>query len=260
MAEWTRAMPWRQGSVITLADLMAIGTKLPEGCAGGLVITHDCDLANGIEVEPLVECLPFTRLEAPDGNCLNAKNPRVLHMALQLEGAECDVQLCAPQKFSVTKNDLAAFQPTDSLLSDKDRQVLQGWLAARYRRHAFPDELVERMRPVTAYLEKQLKRRAQGVLGVWVDYDPRLPLTDEEPYELWLYIVYSTDSPDNHSQAEELANNLTNRFSTPLPGLILAESAAVSEAGFTLTDQRRTVEFKFEHLSHRIFPDGAYVE
>lgn len=252
-------MPWKQGSVIALADLQALGLDLPSACKGALIITHDCDLANGIDVEPLVECLPFEELEAADGNNTHAKNPRVLHLELQSDGTRHWIQLTASQKFTLTKSALAKFEPVDSLLSDKERQVLQGWLAARYRRHAFPDELVERMRPLSTYLEKQLKKRAQSVLGVWIDYDPRLPLAHEEPYELWLYIVYSNDVSDNRVQAEQVASNITERFAQLISGLILAQCSAVSEASFTLTDQRKTVEFKLEHLSHRIHPDGDFI-
>ena len=260
MAEWTREMSWRQGSFIASSDLMTVVSDLPEGFFGGLVITHDCDLANDADVEPWVECLPCVLIERIDGNCEYAKNPRLLHMTLEVDGVARNIQLCAPQKFSLAKSDLAKFVPVSSALSDKTRQVLQGWLAARYRRHAFPDELVERMRPLSAYLQKQLKNRAHGVLGVWIDYDPRLAIAPEEPYELWLYLVYTTDSPKNHLQAEELANALNERYSNTLPGLILSDCKAVSEQGFTLADQRRTVELKLEHLSHRIHPDGSFIE
>lgn len=260
MTAWTRAMPWRQGSVIALTDLQALQVSLPESCAGGLIITHDCDLANDDEREPLVECLPFKRLDAANGNNTNAKSPRVLHLELQLGVDRCWIEVCAPDKLILSKTRLAELEPAESWLSDKDRQVLQGWLATRYRRHAFPDELVERMRPLTAHLERQLKGRAQAVLGVWIDYQPRATVAENEPYEIWLYLVYSTDSPDNQVQTEDAASNVARRFSDSSDGLVLAECTAVSEAGFTLADQRSTVEFRFEHLSHRIFPDGAVIE
>lgn len=260
MAGWTREMPWRQGSIIAVADLQALGVQLPADCAGGLVITHDCDLANSVDTEPRLEFLPFERLRTANGNNTNAKNPRLLHLEIQQDGETFWIQLRAREKRVLEKNELAAFEPAVSSLSDKERQVMQGWLAARYRRHAFPDELVERMRPVSSYLEKQLKKRAQEILGVWVDYQPREAVVGDEPCELWLYIIYSTDSPVYRSEAEALAAGLKDKFSGPLPGLILAECEAVSEDGFTLADQRSTVEFKLEHLSHRIYPDGVVIE
>lgn len=255
-------MPWKQGSIIHLSDLQALDQALPDNCMGGLVITHDCDLANTIETEPQVEYLPFTMPDTTDGNLTNAKNPRTLQLELLQDGNKCCIQLSALQKACLLKTELAKFEPASGLLSDKERQILQGWLAARYRRHAFPDELVERMRPLSAYLEKQLRARARSVLGIWIDYDPKSLLSDEEPYELWLYIVYSTDSADNHSQAEQVASSISDRFATldPSLGFILTACEAIAETGFTLSDQRRTIEFKLEHLSHRIYPDGDVIQ
>lgn len=260
MAEWKRDMPWRQGSVIALEDLNALGVGVPDDCQGALVVSHDCDLANDDKKDPILECVPFELLEAPDGNHTNAKNPRTLHLEIQLDEVTRWVQLRAPHRFLLNKTDLVVYEPVSSVLGDKERQVLQGWLAARYRRHAFPDELVERMRPVSARLDKQLRSRAKAVLGVWIDYQPRGAVGEEEPYELWLYIVYSTESAAYASQAEEVVSDLQDRFSDSLPGLVLTACGAVSEHGFTLADQRSTVEFKLEHLSHRIHPDGVLVD
>jgi len=260
MAEWTRDTPWRQGSAVSLQDLQSAKVDVPDSHDGGLIITHDCDLANDIETEPVVEWLPFRYVDEADGNYLYAKNPRVVHLVGEQGGSKKYIELRATHKFGLSKEVLAAFVPTSLSLNPRNLQVLQGWLASRYRRHAFPDELVERLRPLSKFLENKLKKQARGVFGVWIDYDPRMPLMDEEPYEVWLSLVYTFDAVDSCERAEALAAELVTRYETAMPGIILSDCQAVSEEGFTLADQRRTVELKLEHLSHRIDPAGPFFE
>jgi len=259
MPEWTRDMPWKQGHVIAASDLRGLGAELPADCEGGIVITHDCDLANDAEKEPYVEWLPLRYVDKPDGNCQYGRNPRTLHLTLALPGGSQSVELQAPRKCVITKSELAGINPASLPMDGKNIQILQGWLAARYRRHAFPDELVERMRPLTGDLAKRLKKQANSVLGIWIDYDPKEALTPDEPYDLWLYIVYTIDNPDASVTAEKLVTAINHDIAPKLTGLLLADCQAVSEDGFTLADQRRTVEFKLEHLSHRLDPAGPFV-
>jgi hypothetical protein len=259
MPEWTRDMPWKQGHVIAAADLQHLGVELPDDGDGGIVISHDCDLANDAEKEPYVEWLLFRYIEQPDGNCLYGRNPRTLHLTIKEAGSRRSIELQAPHKGMIKKSDLAGVMPSSPPMDGKCIQILQGWLAARYRRHAFPDELVERMRPLTSYLAQRLKKQARGVIGIWIDYDPKEPLVSEEPYELWLSIVYPIDIPDAQEAAETLVTAINTDITPKLVGLVLADCRAVSEEGFTLADQRRTVEFKLEYLSHRLDPAGPFL-
>ncbi|WP_194864634.1 hypothetical protein [Alloalcanivorax profundimaris] len=68
MADWTRDTPWRQGSLVARDDLRAIGVSVEEQHVCGLVISHDCDLANDrLDHEPWVELVllePLGKLDA----------------------------------------------------------------------------------------------------------------------------------------------------------------------------------------------------
>lgn len=253
-------MPWRQGSVISLDDLHTLPTDIPSHCDGGLVISHDCDLANDPSTEPQAEWLSIRFIDEVDGNYEYAKNPRVLHLVIEMERGPQSIEVHASQKRALEKRFLTQLVPVSRPLRDQSLQILQSWLAARYRRHAFPDDLVERMRPLFIFLQKQLKTHARGILGVWLDYEPRLPAAADEPYELWLYLVYTIDDPQGREQAESLAATTRERFSPAWPGVILSDCKAISEEGFTLADLRRNIEFKLEHLSHRIHPQGSFIE
>ncbi len=150
-------------------------------------------------------------------------------------------------------------------LTHYSRQILQSWLAARYRRHALPNSLVERLRPVFEYIEKEGKNNSSGILSFQLSYDPKDELPSEEPYELWLNIVYITDEAKYGSMAEDIALRLKTEFpklleKTKNSGTVdLRQCEAFSEMEFTLRDMRDNVEYHLEHLSYRTEPPGSVI-
>ncbi len=96
-------------------------------------------------------------------------------------------------------------------------------------------------------------------------YTPEEELPPEEPYELWLSIVYITDKEVYGSVAEKIASDLKAKFPSLLDknnasGRVdLRRCKAVSEMEFTLQDMRETEEYHLEHLSYRTDPPGPMV-
>jgi hypothetical protein len=96
-------------------------------------------------------------------------------------------------------------------------------------------------------------------------YNPEEELLPEEPYELWLSIVYITDKEEYGSIAEQIASDLNAKFpslldKTKASGRVdLRQCKAVSEMEFTLRDMRDTEEYHLEHLSYRTDPPGPMV-
>jgi len=90
-------------------------------------------------------------------------------------------------------------------------------------------------------------------------------LLPEEPYELWLSIVYVTDEAEYATVAANIAQNLKTEFPNLLEktkdsGMVdLRKCEAVSEIEFTLRDMRDTVEYNLEHLSYRTEPSGSVI-
>src|SRR5205823_3760746 len=115
-----------------------------------LAISHDCDIANdNLDAEPTVEFVLGRVVDKSNGNYGFGKNHRVLHLPATLEGKPATLELLAIRKISIHKEDLATHEPDERfVLEMKPRQILQSWLAARYRRQALPDRLVARLRPV----------------------------------------------------------------------------------------------------------------
>jgi hypothetical protein len=165
----------------------------------------------------------------------------------------------------VPKSLLEAIQPKQTYTLMSSRQVLQSWLAARYRRHALPNSLVERLRTVFGYIEKEGKKNSAGILSFRLSYEPEDELPPNEAYELWLSIVYITDKAEYGSMAQKIAQSMKTEFpklldKTKNNGTVdLRQCEAFSEEEFTLRDMRETVEYHIEHLSYRTDPPGPMV-
>lgn len=90
-------------------------------------------------------------------------------------------------------------------------------------------------------------------------------MPSDEPYELWIYIIYGLECADANHAANELACAIEERFEDLVSknggagSVELSKCVAISEGGFTLDDLRRTTEFKMEYLSHRVYPEGEIV-
>jgi hypothetical protein len=263
---WSRNTSWRQGSVLAQNDFQAVGLTDTPDADLAVAISHDCDIANdNLDAEPAVEFIFARILEERNGNYTHGKNPRILHLDYRHEGSSLCLELLASRKTMVPKSLLEAIQPKQTYTLMSSRQVLQSWLAARYRRHALPNSLVERLRTVFGYIEKEGKKNSAGILSFRLSYEPEDELPPNEAYELWLSIVYITDKAEYGSMAQKIAQSMKTEFpklldKTKNNGTVdLRQCEAFSEEEFTLRDMRETVEYHIEHLSYRTDPPGPMV-
>lgn len=265
---WSRNTPWRQGSVLAQKDFQAVGlTDVPDADLA-IAISHDCDIANdNLDVEPAVEFIFARILEQHDGIFTNGKNPRTLHIDYKHDGQIVFFELLASKKLILPKNMLENLQPDETYkLNTHSGQILQSWLAARYRRHALPNRLVDRLEAVFKHIEDKGKKNSAGILSFRLSYDPQDELPPEEPYELWISIVYISSDKDEY---REMAVNIASSLQKEFPNLLektkhsgtvdLRKCEAVSEMEFTLRDMRDTVEYHLEHLSYRTEPSGPVI-
>jgi hypothetical protein len=263
---WSRNTLWRQGSVLLQKDFHTANLNDSSEAELVVAISHDCDIANdNLEAEPAVEFIFGRVIQKLDGNYTHGKNPRILHLNYIHSGTPISLALIASRRVIVNKNILEAVQPDQTYELIGSRQILQSWLAARYRRHALPNSLVERLREVSKYIQEKGKKNSSGIVSFRLRYDPEEELPPEEPYELWLSIVYITDKAEYGSIAEQIASDLKARFpslldKTNASGRVdLRRCEAVSEMEFTLRDMRDTEEYHLEHLSYRTDPPGPMV-
>lgn len=176
MAEWTRKTPWRQSHVLTAEAVKSLNLVHPDYPNDTIVIvaTHDCDLAQLINIEPQLEVVIGRRITDTDGNYTHAKTARILHV-----GFEGDVPLLAEfvitAKCSVPKEALVDFEPAAGhRLSPSGQATFQRWLASRYRRSAFPDEFERRLVRETKLAERiatAVKPHGDWIAAVLFDVD-----------------------------------------------------------------------------------------
>lgn len=194
---WDRKSKYRQGAVLT--ETVAAQTLTGIGAGQrAVVISHDCDIACGTDNEPNIEVLLAAVVTDENHPFLQAKNPRRLHLAFTHQGNKCVLDLFATEKRYIAKANLIGVDPgADFLLTDDNRQILQRWLAIRYRRHAFPDELNRRVESIFKKAEESLKKNSDGIIAIYINYQPRSKeLSDNEPYELWVDVVADSHAVD----------------------------------------------------------------
>ncbi len=214
MVAWDRDTPWRQGHVLTSESNVALGVVRAEdaGSAVAVVISHDCDLAQGSETEPSVEIIVAKRIDAANGNFTHAKNSRRLHLECVVDGVTAYLDMQAQGKREIKKDDLAGHAPSPNVIvKPEDRSVLQRWLAARYRRAAFPDEFERRLNDtgVSKRIGKILEPLGRHLVAVFFDVDDgeeRDREGAEDLYVLRIDLLYSTeDDPAAALEAAEKA-------------------------------------------------------
>jgi|SRR5581483_2581421 len=212
MPAWDRQTPWRQGH--TLTSEAAAALRLVENPAKSLaiVITHDCDLTQNPDVEPNVELIIGSRIDTADGNFTHAKNPRRLHLPVLENDKPAWIDLRATNKRLVSKETLADYLPNDGvILTPNNKSVLQRWLAARYRRSAFPDEFDRRLQKtgLSKRIAKILEPLSTSLIAVFFDVDQGRDTERKGPedlYTLTIVLLYSTEhDPDVALKAAENA-------------------------------------------------------
>lgn len=277
MVEWSRDTDWRQGHLLPpeiLAEEMR--PRLPfepqlQGDEWGVVITHDCDLAQLPDNEPFVELILARAIGRPDGNCTHARNPRKLHLdisAYTAGDASVVLELSHERRGFVRKEELskAVSALEHPFLDSSGRNVLRSWLAARYRRQALPNELDQRLRPIVQVLKDKGKRHAETIIGYWISSEPASEsLPEEEPYEVDLRIVYSVDREGAEQGAREVLEAVKEQYRKmreagqgPFDCGLDLKCDVVSEMEFTLHDIRHFVEYRLDDVSHRYSPEGPF--
>ena len=222
MAEWNRTTPWRQGHILTheaAAALKLIPAESAERTVG-LVISHDCDLAADPSKEPNVEVIRATLIAESQGQFTNSKNARTLHLQFSSGDGRQWLELHATDKLTISKSDLAAFVPrTDFKLDRSGHSTLEWWLAARYRRSAFPDSFVDRLKKsgLDDKLTTILKPHGEHIRSIFFELDEGNEEEKNEAadtYSLRIYVLYATESDPETARlaAEQVRDEIEAAF------------------------------------------------
>jgi hypothetical protein len=193
---------WRQGHLLNAADIKRLFPSQDDSAnLVAVVISHDCDLAREPAAEPVVEVVFGKVVEKLDGNLTHAKNARKLQVAVTGGSQQANIELHAPQRSVFPKTELITTSPSASLKFAKDEvTILQSWLAARYRRSAFPNEFNNRLASgkIPRELSKKLEPLGELVSALYFDLENDEEIADEKGvYKLGIYILYTEDGDDD---------------------------------------------------------------
>jgi hypothetical protein len=271
MAETGRSVPWRQGHFLPDKALKAFG---PEESTDTLaiVISHDCDVVQAPAIEPNVEIIVGRAIQALDGNFTHSKNPRKLHLECTAGSLRSMVELVATNKRLVAKEGptgLLNYIPRDDIrLSAGERVILQQWLAARYRRAAFPDEFDHRLTTtgVRDQLIRILKRHGDHILAIYFDVDDGEEVAHngpDDPYKLTISLLYSTEvaPAEAEAAATEAAKAIRSAFKSKCctdgvhwKWIELADCEVLADTVMTVVQASFLKKWQTEYISFRSDP------
>jgi hypothetical protein len=265
---WNRETPWRQGHFISrkaVKALKLLDSKITESsCA--VVISHDCDLVQDIQVEPYVEVIAGRIVPKGDGNYYWAKSPRTLHIEMQKNGTPAVVELNATGKRIIAKEDLAPFLPEPEHSFPRDSLIaLRAWLSLRYSRDAFPDRFVEIMKDsgVDTRLVKILKTTGSLLSDVFFDLDEgRLEShADGSPYSLKVVLVHPPgEFPEQTANkvgiiettiSDLFEKKCFDQQTEQWNGIALKQCMSISEDDLSVGQAKKLKQWRLEHLSLR---------
>lgn len=279
MADWTRDTPWRQGLWLSAESVQALGLLSGESAEelAVIVISHDCDLAQNPESEPVVEVIVGRVVAKANGTYTNTKNLRRLHLPCTAGTRQVTVELNATDKRLVAKrasdvtHGLAGHVPEPSVrLRPEELRILQMWLAARYRRAAFPDEFDRRLKDETKLAERLgrlFKTTGFHISAVFFEVDgyQEVPHSGtDDPYELRIVVVYSTlHDPSaalqaaNESAAQieaEFARQCKDKVTGRWRWIELVGVEVLSDEAITYAMSQRLLKWQADQISLRADP------
>jgi len=274
MTEWQRDNLWRQGFILNSDSVKALDlvhSKSPDDTVV-VVISHDCDLAQLSDTEPICEVIVGCPVEEPSGDFTNAKNIRRLHLTFSAGSVKLAAEFHATNKRQIDKTVLAGHQPaTNVRLTPAELTILQTWLSVRYRRSSFADEFDRRIKDKGAKFYdrfvKIIKATGSNLLAVLFDVDSGQELNRsgaDDPYALSIYLLFSV--AEDPAAAEEAAVSAAKEISALFAksyfingkweNIELRECEPISEGSMSVYQWRLLKPWSFDYLSLREDPQG----
>jgi hypothetical protein len=193
------------------------------------------------------------KIDESDGRFTRAKDPRRLHWIVSGPNGPFALKLEAVKKKSISKSNLIdKFDPRDDLMGDL--KILQSWLAARYRRHAFPDafDLALAKTGLRETLETIVREHGQLIEKIFCMINEPAPNC---PYELEIVLMFDEEKDGAADAASNVKTAINHAFEDwselvehngPID---LANCEAISAKDMTFAMADALVEWRFEYLS-----------
>lgn len=252
---------WRQGDLLSPVDAVALGVIDPaqRDTHRAVVVSHSCDVASVVEVEPAVEILIGAVIPCAEATAQNGHSIRQLDLDSEGKPTTEWVRYGIAGRREVSKIDLLKHEPwTERSYTIQKRALLRRWLAQRYARSEFPDAFISWLKEsgVGRPFEDIGKRYSAHLVGIYFDFDDDSEREDpDDPYALGINLVYDAGSTEHEAGAEEVRKRLGALFARRCNAsgrwrwIELTYCDVVSEQVFTLWAARNFRRWRFEHRS-----------
>lgn len=252
---------WRQGDLLAPVDAVALGLIDPAQCDTHrfLVISHSCDLASSIDVEPKVEVLIGVVVQNNEATAQNGHSIRKLHLGSEGGTTTEWVHFGIADRREIPKANLLQYEPwMERRYTSEQRALLRRWLAQRYARSEFPDAFIEWLKEsgVGSRFEEVGKRYSADLVGIYFDFDDDSERNNpEDPYVLGINLVYDAGDAEHAVAAEQAKERIEALFAQRCKSndewrwVELTYCDALSEEVFNLRAARAFRRWRFEHRS-----------
>jgi hypothetical protein len=242
---------WRQGSVFSTNDGRSI-LQEPASDARLILVSHDCDIVHAGEREPWVEVCVAKPLVRIDGTYARGKNPRLLHVDIQVTGTTTPFLLAAAGRRLIERSLLQRMIPAeDAVVDAEDLRIIVRWLAKRYERAALPDCFNLRLDPVAGTIRDALRIDGKALSALMIGLRPNAELEDDQPYSVYVVGLCPKelfDDAASHASGLRAVSAVAAAMNR-CPGIEVTDFELISEDEFTLHDLRSVVEYSCEDLS-----------
>jgi hypothetical protein len=253
-----REAGWCQGSVVDKDRLEALG-RAEVDCA--VVISQDCDVVQGVDVESYVEVIAARLVEQARPDLLHGRNPRTIDLpAASPTGRHLRASI--HDRFRIEKQILAADVPSTRIRLDRGTtSQLAKWIAKRYTRVAWPDTFNERLATIDDKLERLFKSdNGKVITGIWLMLDPADDeLAEDREYRLAVWLTMTSDSMMDTKEirrGEDFEGRLKELLES-CKGIELCEIELRKESDVSLEDLRHFRRFDKDYRSIAATPRGA---
>ncbi|MEW8228780.1 MAG: hypothetical protein AB2745_00495 [Candidatus Thiodiazotropha endolucinida] len=247
---------WQQGAIITCSDEICCSLGLPnDGCDTYILVSHSCDiLAYKYKTEPLVEFVGGTYSKKENKSLSHRRHPRQLQIPVD-GGEKPFLTLNIKSRYFVDRRVLVEVPASHITFSDRSMRELQMWMAARYRRTAFPDEFVDRASNALDAIREELEANGdQGVHSLYIHLNTFDELLKGQNYEIVLMGTTEEDLGEGGAtswrDAEEFLEFVVAHIKDS-DGISVRHYELVAEDGITLSTLRRLKLMDFDYISHR---------
>jgi hypothetical protein len=194
-------------------DFIENCTNKYEECEICIVVSHSCDITND-DKEPFIEILPCHEISKLNKFDFNGRSPRTLNFEVNFNGEEKILQLKAHEKIFVKKTDISVDKRVGYDSCELTLSLFQNWLSSRYKRHAFPNNVNDRIFK-KINLRKQIEDKFDDIgkelESIYIETD-----IEDDGGDYTLHFISDSDYKESSTKIEKFVEDL-RKINNSLP-------------------------------------------